>query len=867
MRMPLLAALALAAAAHAAGAEPAKKIQSIEGITEYRLGNGMQVLLYPDASRPKVTVNLTLLVGSRHEGYGETGMAHLLEHMVFKGTPTHPDIPKLMKEKGAQFNGTTWVDRTNYFETLPASDENLEFALKLESDRMMNSNIKGEDLKTEFSVVRNEFESGENDPGNILSQRMMAVAYEWHNYGKSTIGNRSDIERVPIGNLQAFYRKFYQPDNAVLVVAGKFEEPKALALIEKYFGSIPRPTRVLDASYTEEPVQDGERFVNLRRVGDVGVVGLMYHVPASSHPDFPAVRVLANILGTEPAGRLYKALVESKKAEGVNVGALSFHDPGVLEITAEVLKGKSLDDVRDTAISVVEGLRDAGVTDEEVRRGIQQMLKQREIAATDPNRIAVSLSDVAAQGDWRLYFLDRDRLEKVTAEEVKAVAAKYLMSSNRTVGMFFPTPDPKRAPIPASPDVAKALEGYKGREVAAAGESFDPTPENIESRAVRTKLPGGLSVILLPKKNTGESVNVSLTLRYGDADSLKGQTRAAAFLATLMTRGTAELSRQKLQDELDRYRANLRGNGGTGTASFSIQAKRSNLGPVLGLLKQVVREPSLGAEEFEILKRETLAALESQRSEPQALAMLKLSSKLNPYPKGDVRHVDSIEESIEQVKATTIEQVRALYKEFLGAANGELSIVGDFDPDEAVKLMGQALGSWLPAKPYARIERPFMPVDGAPAEAINTPDKANAVYSAGLTAPISDTDPDYPALVIGNYVLGGGALSSRLGDRLRQKEGLSYGAGSRFQASPLDKNASLMIFAIGQPRQHVQDRGRCPRGAREADLLRHHPRGAGKGQERVHPDPEGPDDERPDPQRPALLQRVRPPHDVLLLRA
>src|SRR5207248_11025640 len=171
-----------------------QKIASVEGVTEYRLANGVRVLLLPEASRPTVTVNMTVLVGSRHEGYGETGMAHLLEHMVFKGTPDHPNVPKALRDHGANFNGTTNVDRTNYFETMPANDENLEFGIHLEADRLVNSYVKREDLLSEMTVVRNEFERGENSPENILSQRINAVAYEWHNYGKSTIGNRSDIE-------------------------------------------------------------------------------------------------------------------------------------------------------------------------------------------------------------------------------------------------------------------------------------------------------------------------------------------------------------------------------------------------------------------------------------------------------------------------------------------------------------------------------------------------------------------------------------------------------------------------------------------------------------------------------------------------
>ena len=246
----------LAAAAPAAAPE---KVVSAEGITEYRLANGLRVLLFPDASKPTTTVNITYLVGSRHEGYGESGMAHLLEHMVFKGTPRHPNIPQELTAHGARPNGTTWYDRTNYFETFAATDENLRWALDLEADRMINSFIAEKDLRSEFSVVRNEFESGENNPGRVLLDRVMSSAYLWHNYGKSTIGSREDIERVPVDNLRAFYKKYYQPDNAVLTVAGKFDEAKTLAWIQELFGAIPKPARVLQPTYTVEPTQDGER--------------------------------------------------------------------------------------------------------------------------------------------------------------------------------------------------------------------------------------------------------------------------------------------------------------------------------------------------------------------------------------------------------------------------------------------------------------------------------------------------------------------------------------------------------------------------------------------------------------------------------
>src|SRR3954470_22508070 len=232
-----------------------KRFTSVEGVTEYRLDNGLKLLLIPDPSTDTLTVNVTYLVGSRQEGYGESGMAHLLEHLVFRGTPTHPSIKSELQKVGARYNGSTSNDRTNYYETLAGTDANLEFALKLEADRMENANVSRADLDSEMTVVRNEFESGENSAPNVLRQRVIAAAFDWHGYGRSTIGARSDIENVPVDRLRAFYKTWYQPDNAIAVIAGKFDEAKALALAKRTFGAIPKPKRTLPITYTVEPTQ------------------------------------------------------------------------------------------------------------------------------------------------------------------------------------------------------------------------------------------------------------------------------------------------------------------------------------------------------------------------------------------------------------------------------------------------------------------------------------------------------------------------------------------------------------------------------------------------------------------------------------
>ncbi len=290
---------------------------TIEGVTEYRLANGLTVLLFPDASKPTTTVNVTYEVGSAHENYGETGMAHLLEHLVFKGTPTRGNIQTELGKRGMQFNGSTNTDRTNYFESFTANAANLDWALAMEADRMVNSYIRKSDLDPEMTVVRNEFESGENNPQLVLLGKMYASAYQWHNYAHLPIGARSDIENVNIERLQAFYRMYYQPDNAVLIVAGKFDVDPTLAAIAKYFGPIPKPTRTLPTIYTADPVQDGERTVTLRRAGNSKFLGMMFHTVRGADPDYVATDVLGDVLTDEPAGRLYKALVETHKAAAV----------------------------------------------------------------------------------------------------------------------------------------------------------------------------------------------------------------------------------------------------------------------------------------------------------------------------------------------------------------------------------------------------------------------------------------------------------------------------------------------------------------------------------------------------------------------
>ena len=806
-RRPALTALFMAAtlAAPLNAQESAADLQpvtSVEGITEYRLDNGLRVLLFPDPSKPQVTVNITYFVGSRHEGYGETGMAHLLEHLVFKGTPDHPDIMKELTERGAQPNGTTWFDRTNYFEIFPASEENLEWALGLEADRMVNSFIAKKDLDSEMTVVRNEMEAGENSPFGILMERVLSTAYLWHNYGKSTIGARADVENVPIERLQAFYRKYYQPDNAMLVVAGNFDPEKALQMVVDNFASIQVPERVgsniLYPTYTREPTQDGERMVTLRRVGDVQIVMTSYHVPPGSHEDYAAVDILAYALGDAPSGRLYKALVEPQIASQVGTFAFQLREAGPLLSFAQVRKDGDLDAAWQTLNETVQGVLTAPITGEEVERARAALLKQVELSFNNSASIALQLSEWAAMGDWRLFFLYRDRLAQVTADDVNRVAQAYLKPDNRTVGLFHPTDAPDRADVPAVPDVATMVEGYTGRAAVAEGEAFDPSPANVDARTTSFALPNGLEVALLPKETRGDAAVIRLRLQFGDERSLTGRATAGSVAGSMLMRGTESRTRQQIQDELDRLKASGSLNGGATQGAGQFTTVRASVADVIRLMGEIAREPSFPENEFQILKEQQLAQLEEQRSDPFALAQIALAQAMDPWPEGHPRRTTSIEEDIQEIQALTLDDVKSFYRDFYGPQAGNLVVVGDFDPAEIRAVIEETFGDWESPHAYERIAGRFHDL-AADNISIETPDKANAIFLAQQNLELNDQDPDYAAMVLAGYMIGGGVLNSRLARRIRVQDGLSYGVGGGINGHPMDNVGAFSVFAIYAP--------------------------------------------------------------------
>jgi zinc protease len=783
--------------------EGVTKGQEIKGVQEFFLKNGLTVLLAPDPGKATITVNVTYKVGSRNENYGETGMAHLLEHLMFKGTPNHPNIAGGLTSHGMRPNGTTWYDRTNYFETFSASKENLDWALEMEADRMVNSFIARKDLDSEMTVVRNEMERGENSPEGVLSEKTAAAAFMWHNYGKSTIGARSDVENVSIERLQAFYHTWYQPDNAVLVVAGRIETDAVLKQIQALFGAIPKPQRVLPKTYTLEPTQDGERLVVLRRAGDQQHLNVIYHAVPAASADFQAFEILTSILGASPSGRLHKALTEKGLAISTGAEMYALLEPGMMEFSTSLRLDQSLEAAEKVLLSTLEGFAAQPVTDEEVNRARTRMLASFDQLFADPEHFGVALSGAIAAGDWRLFFLAQEDLKKVTAADVQRVAVNYLKASNRTLGRFIPEEKSDRAPTPRFADAATRLKDFHPEASVAQGEVFEPTPQNIESRVQRLTLPGGLKLGLLNKRNRGETVSAKITLHWGTEQSVFGLGTVGQFASALLDRGGAGLTRQQIREKFDQLHAKVGFGGGATGVSVNIETIHAQLPEVLALVGQLLRKPAYPESEFKQAQEAMLAGIEEGRKEPQSMAMRQIGLHFNHFPKGDVRYSGTVEEDLDEVKAVTRDQIVAFHQRFYNAAHGEVMVIGDFDPDAVKKILSDSLGNWPTQEAYAVVKDRY----DTPKPAVFTlqaPDKANAFFYARMGIPLRDDHPDVPLLTLANYIIGEGFLNSRLATRIRQKEGLSYGVGSFLHWDRDVEASEFGAYAIYAPQNRAK---------------------------------------------------------------
>ncbi|MBQ0147852.1 MAG: insulinase family protein [Flavobacteriaceae bacterium] len=778
-------------------------VGQVEGIKEFKLNNGLQILLISDQSQSNVVVNITYHVGSKHEGYGEKGMAHLLEHMLFKSTKNLGDIKKMLSDKGGDANGTTWYDRTNYYEIFPYSEDNLRWGIEMEADRMINATLLQSDLDKEFSVVRNEFEIGENNPTRILMERVINAGYLWHNYGNSTIGSREDIERVKTSQLRKFYERYYQPDNAVLIIAGKFDEAKALEYVNKYFGAIPKPTRVLEEIQTVEPAQDGEKFVEVKRAADSQAVGIMYHTAAFADKDYAALAVLDQILTSNPSGYLYKSLVDSHKISSIWSFLPQLRDAGFLFIGAEVSKEKDIKKVRDEVRTELNKIPTNNYSEADVKRAQSALIKQLENVNNNTIYQAIELTEIIGSGDYRLNFIYRDNVEKVTLADVKRVAEKYFRENNRTVGVFIPTKDEIRVKPTevTTQEIKNLVSNYKGREAEKEAKGFEASIKNLKANFTEGKISNGLKFGIIDKEIKGEKVNISMSLPVSNEKELAYKQEIGDLTAQLFLSGTKSMTKEDIKDKLDELKSSVYFNFSGQTLNVNISAYKKSLDETMKIVKLLITESTFPEAELEKTKIENITYLEGNMNDPQSLAFTEIQRRTSNYPKSSLFYTPSFQEQIDGYKKVKRTDIIDFHKNILGANNGAASIVGTNDKTKVQSLLEDTFGKWNSASTYQKAY-PTLQTSSKKDDIINIADKENAAAVGQVNFKMNRNHPDYPALVIANEMLGsGGFLAARIPMRLREKEGISYGAGSFLSVSsdPKNESSSWGYFAFLNP--------------------------------------------------------------------
>ncbi len=801
----LTAALLLPAAVPAAAAPVpqgmlpgnVERLDAAGGLTRYRLkSNGMTILLSENHAAPVVTFMVVYHVGSRNEAPGNTGSAHLLEHMIFnKSTENfgkakgHRTFQEVLYEAGADSsstNMTTWNDRMNGYSTVPAGK--LELAMRIEADRLGRGLILDSERQSEMSVVRNEYEMGENDPSNALDKAVVGAAIVAHPYHWDTIGYRSDIEGVTTEKLREHYRTYFWPDNSEAILVGDFDPAAALALFDRTFGAFPKSPNPIPRVVTVEPPQEGERRVVVRRPGSVGLVEAAYPRPGALHPDFLPLDVLTSILGEGKSSRLHQALVEKGLASSVSASNNTFRDPFLIQFEAKVAPGATHEKVEAALKEVLAEVAAKGVTEAEVRRAQSQIevavIKSRD--GTFP--YAAALGEAVASADWKWFVGYVDGIRRVTAADVQAVAARTLVPDHATIGWFVPedpsaskgaaksalAPSAVAAPVAkdaAAPGAVAGSEATTGRASAApkVGSTF-------ASRTVRKVLPNGVTVDVL-ENHAVPTVAIHGILLAGGITAPAGKPILPQLAATMVQRGTARRDKAAINALLDGAGASLSFTCGPVETTISGAGLARDLPMLLEILGEELAAPAFPAEELAKAKSEMKAQLLEANDSTSQRGFARLTQVV--FPTGHPYRQAPLDELIRSLEVATAADLKAYHGARYGGASLIVSIVGDVDAARTIALAERSLGG-LPVGARPAFPEPRTAKGPAGRETVTMKGKANMNLLLGAASGLRFQDADYEAALVANGALGQTPLTSRIGKRVRDAEGLSYSLASRF---------------------------------------------------------------------------------------
>lgn len=763
--------LALAALPLLAQDQELKPIAQIQGIEEYKLPNGLRIVLVPDATKPTLTMNLTVLVGSVHEGGGEAGMAHVFEHILFHSAEGFPDITETLKNLGANYNGSTSYERTNYFETVNATDENLETVIKLEAARLSKADLKPEDLEKEGKIVENEFDIGESSPQGLLFKAFMGAMYDYHNYGRSPIGTVDDFRALKIDAIRAFYKRYYRPDNAVVILTGKFERAKALGLIQKHFGGFKGTGEGRPVYTTREPAARGERRVTVRKTGDSRLVLIGYRIPGASSPESPVATVLGNMLASGKTGPLYEAVVGKGLAASLFVGSYDLRTASPFLGLAMLPKDKDPDAVESTMIEYFEKKIDA-LTQADLDRAKSTLDRDFDELLNDPEALGTQLSEYEAAGSWKILLIQRELAKKVTLDDVKKFAVKYLRSENRVVARF--EPDEKAASV--IPDTEPDLSAYadllsKMPATVKAVKEFDYAPSAIQT-SLQWTAAGPAKIGVITKEVKGDDVFVEFGIPLAGRAKIRESIAAGEALAGVLTERTKSMDKSETAKKLAEWKASIGVSISLDRASVSIRAKKDTLKDVMALATEMLRAPFITEEQLKEYVTKAEGQIKARKDNPMMLVMEELPKVV--FSPSDPRRGPSPEERLEDLKKLSLEALHKFHRDYLGADGMLAGVVGQVSLDEAARLFGPLVRDWKANTPFTIERNDAVEKVAEEKRRVETPGKPAAFSILLQPMRLSADSPEYPALDAATWVLFQDPLSSRIPKRVREQEALSY---------------------------------------------------------------------------------------------
>jgi zinc protease len=797
---------------------------------EVKLDNGLKVLLREVHTMPVVSVGCWYRVGSKDEQIGSSGISHWVEHMNFKGTQnfTAARMASTIEKAGGYWNGYTFLDQTAYFETVVASA--LDDALKLEAERMDLSLIEPAAVETERSVVISELQAEENDPKNLLDRDVKAAALKIHPYRWPTEGWLQDLEALNREQLYQHYRSYYSPNNAVLVVVGDFSLPAALDLINKRFGTIPRksdpPRRKI-----VEPQQEGERRIKIVREGTTPYLEIAYPAPDILNDDFYAFLILDAALNgakdmnpwfsssdtnAAKSSRLFRALVDKKFAVQVTSELLPTQDPYLYKLTATLTDMFQYQPAEEVVYEELEKLKNYGITGHELDKVKNQLLTRAFLDQDTTSKLMHQLGYFESIASHQFLNTLEDKVNAVTQNDLRRVAIKYFSDRTRTVGLFVP--EAKRQEIEVEKlSSAKVGEGSQ-KEILAAGPTH-PVPHayhrglaadshsletvsqtahfQLALRPKRRVLSNGV-VLVTAQNPASPTVTVVASVKAGamrDDDQKEG---IANFVGTMLDRGTKGKNVFQIGEAFEFLGAQLKIETNYLVTSLRVNGLKKDAALFIGQLAEMLKSPSFPPAEIEKARAEILADLHQEMDDPSSVAEQVLRQRI--YPKGHPFHrmVKGSIGSVEKLKAADLS---SFYKRYYRPDQLVITVAGDIDTEEIEGLAEKEFGSWSVSGSSEAFAIPPASVGiGEGKQIVPMRNKSQCDIVLGVTG-ISITSPDYLPMLILNHILGGAGSGGRLGERIREQEGLAYDVSSAFDAS---LSEGPLVIRAGVGPQHVE---------------------------------------------------------------